>query len=658
MAEREQLLPKKCSSTSVVWSWYGFTESDEEQKIPRCKLCLKAVVVAGSSTTNLFQHLKRKHAAEWEKCRRLRSENDSSGVSASTPLAKQTTLQQSFSSSVPYEKSGARWKAITEAITLYIATDMLPVYSVEKRGFNNLLKVLDARYTVPSRKYFSDVALPQLYNNTRQKIISELKGIYFYAATTDLWSSRTMQPYMCLTVHYVSESWEMRSVCLQTSYFPQDHTGQTIAQELKDALNSWGLSEERLSCMTTDSGSNVIRAMKDNNWPNLKCFGHRLHNAVVNGVKDERIDRAIGVCKKAVSAFSYSWKKRRDMAEVQAELGLPPHQLVTESLTRWGSRQKMIDRLLEQERAISRVLGADKKTRHLVPTWQDLEVLDATNKAIKPLQDFTDALSGESYVSVSYIKPVLHLFKTSLLQREEKDVDLTATIKRNIMCYLEQKYSDPENDELLDMASLMDPRFRTTYITLDKLDIVKKRAVTELSALCSEEEGPTVQMCQEESPPKKKTLAAFFKKAAPAASLSHQSTKEKFEAELTSYLLGPEVDPDTNPLEWWKQHQPNFTRLSHLAKKYLAIPATSAPSERVFSVGGGIVTYSREETEPFKESPMVTARFRETPQIEVIKGSGVFCQAEAWKAARLATSATAMVRDLLLGTFDLETEWY
>lgn len=161
------------------------------------------------------------------------------------------------------------------------------------------------------------------------------------------------------------------------------------------------------------------------------------------------------------------------------------------------------------------------------------------------------------------------------------------------MCYLEQKYRDPENDELLDMASLMDPRFRTNYITPDKLDIIKKRAVTELSALCSEEEGPAVQMCQEQSPsPKKKTLAAFFKEAAPA-SLSHQSVKDKIEAEFTTYLLGPEVDPDTDPLEWWKQHQPNFTRLSCLARKYLAMPAASAPSERVFSVGGGIVPCNR-----------------------------------------------------------------
>ncbi|CAM4333531.1 unnamed protein product [Leuciscus chuanchicus] len=287
--------------------------------------------------------------------------------------------------------------------------DMLPVCSVEKRGFNNMLKVLDARYTVPSRKYFSDVALPQLYNNTRQKIISELKGIYFYAATTDLWSSRTMQPYMCLTVHYVSESWDMLRVCLQTSYFPQDHTGQTIALELKDAMNSLGLSEERITCMTTDSGSNAIRAMKDNNWPNLKCFGHRLHNAVV-GKKDGTWQR-----------FRQSWV----------------------------------------------------------------------------------------FLLINYLQ--------------------------------DGKYSDPENDELLDMASLMDPRFRTTYITPDKLDIIKKRAVTELSALCSEEEGPAVQMCQEEqSPP------------APA-SLSHQSVKDKIKAELTTYLLGPEDDfvVDTQPYVYY-----------------------------------------------------------------------------------------------------------
>lgn len=108
-------------------------------------------------------------------------------------------------------------------------------------------------------------------------------------------------------------------------------------------------------------------------------------------MKDHRIDRAIAVCKKVVGAFSFSWKKKRDLAAAQAELNLPLHKLITESPTRWGSRQKMIQRVLEQEKAITQVLAADKKSRHLVPTWQDIDVLESVNKALSPLQEFTDA---------------------------------------------------------------------------------------------------------------------------------------------------------------------------------------------------------------------------------------------------------------------------
>ena len=310
-----------------------------------------------------------------------------------------------------------------------------------------------------------------------------------------------------------------------------------------------------------------------------------------NGVKDPRIVRAIGVCKKAVSAFSYSWKKRRDMTEVQAKLGLPTHQLITESPTRWGSRQRMIERFLEQEKALVRVLGSDKKSRHLVPTWQDLDVLESTNKAVKSLQEFTDALSGESYVSVSYIKPVLHLFKTSLLQPEEEDTELTKTIKGNIMQYLDEKYSDPVKDEILDMCSLVDPRFRTTYIDPDNVEQVKKRAVAELMSPannCTPQQPCTaVQVRQEDAqpPPRKKmTLAACFKKN--AVSSPNQSEEEKIETELKSYLLTPDVDPDTNPLEWWKRHQPNFPRLSVLAKNTSQSQQQVRP-QRGFSVSGG-----------------------------------------------------------------------
>lgn len=156
---------------------------------------------------------------------------------------------------------------ITDAVAMYIAKDMVPIYNVEKPGFIHLLKVLDPRYVLPSRKYFSDVALPQLYNSTHQRIAAELDGVLFYSATTDLWSSRVMQPYLSLTLHFINDDWTLRSVCLQKAYFHDEHKGEIIAQGLKDALSSWNLPEDRLTCMTTDSGTNMLKALRDNGWP-------------------------------------------------------------------------------------------------------------------------------------------------------------------------------------------------------------------------------------------------------------------------------------------------------------------------------------------------------------------------------------------------------
>lgn len=280
-ASREELVPKKGTVSSVIWNWFAFARSDLDQTTPRCKVCMKSVASKGSSTTNLLQHHKQKHPVEWEKCCAQRNEKDSSTPSTTRTAAKiQSTVPQTFSNCIPYDKSSARWKAITDAVAMYIAKDMVPIYTVEKPGFINMIKVLDPRYVLPSRKFFSDVALPNLYNSTRQRVAKELQEVSFYSATTDLWSSRTMQPYMSLTVHFVNNDWTLRSVCLQTAYFPEDHTGEIVAQGLRDALNSWNLAEDRLICMTTDSGSNMIKALKDNAWPNLQCFGHRLHNAI------------------------------------------------------------------------------------------------------------------------------------------------------------------------------------------------------------------------------------------------------------------------------------------------------------------------------------------------------------------------------------------
>ena len=121
-------------------------------------------------------------------------------------------------------------------------------------------------------------------------------------------------------------------------------------------------------------------------------------------------------------------------------------------------------------------------------------------------------------MSVSYVKPVLHLLRVNILNLSDDDSELTNTIKTTILNYLTEKYQDPTTDALLDMASLLDPRFKTQYIDSDKKEGVQARAVSELESMLNvQAQHPLPSTSQspeaeEQTPPKKakkKTLASF-----------------------------------------------------------------------------------------------------------------------------------------------------
>lgn len=48
------------------------------------------------------------------------------------------------------------------------------------------------------------------------------------------------------------------------------------------------------------------------------------------------------------------------------------------------------------------MLGADRKSTHLVPAWQDINLLEAVNKAMEPLAELTDIMSGNKYATVEF----------------------------------------------------------------------------------------------------------------------------------------------------------------------------------------------------------------------------------------------------------------
>jgi len=114
-----------------------------------------------------------------------------------------------------------------------------------------MISAIEPRYQLPHKDYFIRVAIPALYEDTRQKVLSTLKnGANYYSGTADLWHSCTSEPYLSFTIHYVDTNWDLQSHCLQAHYMPEDHTDVQLQDALSVTLEQWNLDQQELTAIT------------------------------------------------------------------------------------------------------------------------------------------------------------------------------------------------------------------------------------------------------------------------------------------------------------------------------------------------------------------------------------------------------------------------
>jgi len=261
--------------------------------------------------------------------------------------------------------------------------------------------------------------------------------------------------------------------------------------------------------------------------------------------------------------------------------------------TRWSSTYYMLQRFHDIYSDLLILAALEYFDDFLGATFpfNCLEDLSILLKCLKPSEEFIRLLEGEKYITISLVVPLYWECIQGLLLLADHDV------AQLLLCSLEKRLGfllKKPNFALC--ATALDPRFQgiSRYCTQEVEEEVWKTLAT------------WVQEYNEVIVEKNQTREQGFLMPATASQnlfQSHQSAGNILE-QYKQFFRGSETfeeRKDYDPIRYWKamfEAQPSHRILQFTLECLFSIPATSAPSERVFSLTGNALSAAHSRMMP------------------------------------------------------------
>jgi len=234
------------------------------------------------------------------------------------------------------------------------------------------------------------------------------------------------------------------------------------------------------------------------------------------------------------------------------------------------TNQQLIERCLTRLRLFDRML-CDDEWNTIINLVQFLRVFKTA----------TEVLSGSKYPTISLIL----LFRSEIvagLTDLPSDCNMVKSMKQRMNRALNHRLPVTE---LNVVAALLDPSQRSLASLMEFTLEQKTTAVELLSGALDKYVGHCRQQASSDAAggPSRdagEICPAPWKKAKHDLLLKHVSLAPTRDREIQQFRC-LSLAPD-DVLQWWSTQRETFPTLSMLARTVLAIPATSAPSEKIF----------------------------------------------------------------------------
>ncbi|XP_042213373.1 zinc finger BED domain-containing protein 4-like isoform X2 [Homarus americanus] len=500
--------------------------------------------------------------------------------------------------------TGTKWKStdlrhleLTNCIVAFIAHDLLPLSLVESERFRILMATAEPMFTMPSRKHLISVLLPQHLTTVQTRLKTQLQQVQNLCLTIYLWSSRDMRSFIGVTGHFILDH-TMNSVMLACRRFKGSHTSDNIYDMYQETVASYDVGS-KVTTIITDNAANMVKTFTlfpveqldedeeddefdDNDCdilppddttkfeclpPNRSpCFAHTLQLVVKDGMEQDsqikqilaKVSKLINFCRKST---------------VAAEVLSNEFKLQMATCTRWNSQLTMM-------RSVLRVLPEvwDKLDTPYKLKQYELNTIKELCDILEPFEYVTNQIRGQNMVTSSLVVNCVRGLRAALASLHEVYKSKLVSV---LQSSTETRLNKFESMEAFQLAATLDPRYKLDWCHDYDNEVQDIRDLLTVKYIMACSFDPTTTDTSPAEPPPMKRNKFF-------ALVNRSSTPRPTpsETEVSLYLNQPCLQEDGDPLGYWKAKQPEFPVLARLAAKYLAIPATSAPVERMFSIVG------------------------------------------------------------------------
>ena len=590
-------------------------------KYAHCNYC-PTVINHGRGTAGLKNHMN-SHEKNVEEARRMMA----------TLRRRKRTMYTGIGATVK-KTAAERQQEILEATACWIVEENIPLNIVEKKSFRRMCKTID-----PSAPTFSQPAIREeikhLGDICKEAVKKELHGRHF-CLTTDHWTSMNNETYGALTAHYIIDQ-DLKRCVLHFEVHHGTTKGDALFENLLNVFQSYEFDVSFITSVTTDTTGNMNtfgRRLEEKGVIHLYCIDHNLHLNAKIAFDDSNLPdsgNAMKAARSQVEFFNSSTQALDKLYNMQntTRQGEKALKLLQDVKTRWWSTWNMLNRLLLLTPTIEAALIASGQVNTNALSPSQKQILQEVEALLAPMAKAQKRLEGDKYPTISSVPFLVWKLRENLKLRVTASDNNLSSATRHLAQkmytdFVQHRYGDGTTvfhdnyvlgnlqryislHKIVLVATFLDPRFKFltpfipdadkprihSYVLSLMLDVTGRKTSDVMDIEIYNNHANLPAALLEEQDSLFAELGARNVQPADSSTVDVDDTFMVCNAELERYKLTPQIASNRDPLLWWHENALKYPILEVLARRYLAIPATSAPSERLWSVASLIITKTR-----------------------------------------------------------------